>query len=66
MQGGIRTKSKYQGFSLEDKDEWHEFKNGKKIQSFKMIIYDKMCLWVCFVYAAVRTTTRETPPSSFR
>ncbi|XP_076904295.1 protein ABIL2-like isoform X1 [Bidens hawaiensis] len=66
MQGGIRTKSKYGGCSLEDKDDWHEFKNGKKIQSFKMIIYNKMCLWVCFAYAAVRAKTRETPPSSFR
>ncbi|KAK9047984.1 hypothetical protein SSX86_033054 [Deinandra increscens subsp. villosa] len=28
MQGGIRTKSKYQGCSLEDEDDWHEFKNA--------------------------------------
>ncbi|KAI3818053.1 hypothetical protein L1987_11855 [Smallanthus sonchifolius] len=28
MQGGIRTKSKYEGCSLEDEDDWHEFKNA--------------------------------------
>nr|XP_043613223.1 protein ABIL2-like [Erigeron canadensis] len=28
IQGGIRTKSKYQGCSLEDEDNWHEFKNA--------------------------------------
>ncbi|KAL7589269.1 protein ABIL2 [Lactuca sativa] len=28
MQGGMRTKSKYQGCSLDDEDEWHEFKNA--------------------------------------
>ncbi|KAL4574749.1 hypothetical protein LXL04_021585 [Taraxacum kok-saghyz] len=28
MQGGVRTKSKYQGCSLDDEDEWHEFKNA--------------------------------------
>ncbi|XP_076921901.1 protein ABIL2-like [Bidens hawaiensis] len=28
MQGGIRTKSKYQGCSLDDEDDWHEFKNA--------------------------------------
>ncbi|XP_076944221.1 protein ABIL2-like [Bidens hawaiensis] len=66
MQGGIRTKSKYQGCSLEDKNHSHEFTNGKKIQLFKMFIYDKKCLWFCFVYAAVRATIRETPSSSFR
>ncbi|KAJ9553063.1 hypothetical protein OSB04_017108 [Centaurea solstitialis] len=28
MQGGMRTKSKYQGCSLDDEDDWHEFKNA--------------------------------------
>ncbi|KAI3712510.1 hypothetical protein L1987_71068 [Smallanthus sonchifolius] len=28
MKGGIRTKSKYQGCSLEDEDDWHEYKNA--------------------------------------
>ncbi|KAL8257304.1 hypothetical protein R6Q59_029345 [Mikania micrantha] len=28
MQGGIRTKSKYNGCNLEDEDDWHEFKNA--------------------------------------
>ncbi|XP_076897659.1 protein ABIL2-like [Bidens hawaiensis] len=28
VQGGIRTKSKYQGCSLDDEDDWHEFKNA--------------------------------------
>ncbi|GKC99861.1 ABIL2-like protein, partial [Tanacetum coccineum] len=28
MQGGVRTKSKYQGCNLDDEDDWHEFKNA--------------------------------------
>lgn len=28
MQGGIRTKSKYQGCNLDDEDDWHELKNA--------------------------------------
>ncbi|KAI3457993.1 hypothetical protein Pfo_014656 [Paulownia fortunei] len=28
MHGAIRTKSKYQGCSLDDGDEWHQFKNA--------------------------------------
>ncbi|KAK6926023.1 hypothetical protein RJ641_007742 [Dillenia turbinata] len=28
MQGAIRTKSKYQGCSLDDEDDWHQFKNA--------------------------------------
>ncbi|PWA96068.1 ABL interactor-like protein 2 [Artemisia annua] len=28
MQGGVRTKSKYQGCSLDDEDDWHMFKNA--------------------------------------
>ncbi|KAJ0570088.1 putative ABI family protein [Helianthus annuus] len=28
MKGGIRTKSMYQGCSLEDEDDWHKFKNA--------------------------------------
>lgn len=38
MQGGVRTKSKYQGCSLDDEDEWHEFKNGNNFIRF------------CFIY----------------
>ncbi|XP_076904296.1 protein ABIL2-like isoform X2 [Bidens hawaiensis] len=33
MQGGIRTKSKYGGCSLEDKDDWHEFKNAVRAKT---------------------------------
>jgi hypothetical protein len=29
MHGAIRTKSKYQGCSLDDEDDWHQFRNGR-------------------------------------
>lgn len=29
MNGGLRTKSKYQGCSIDKGDEWHQFRSGK-------------------------------------
>lgn len=29
MSGANRTKSKYQGRSLDDEDDWHQFRNGR-------------------------------------
>lgn len=43
MQGGIRTKSKYQGCNLDDEDDWHEFKNGKNY-SFAT------CQYICSIF----------------
>ncbi|KAL0299691.1 UNVERIFIED_CONTAM: protein ABIL3 [Sesamum radiatum] len=33
MHGAVRTKSKYQGCSLDDGDEWHQFKNERRTVS---------------------------------
>ncbi|KAD2805553.1 hypothetical protein E3N88_38930 [Mikania micrantha] len=69
MQGGIRTKSKYNGCNLEDEDDWHEFKNGNDffllLKTFGL--YNMIKPVLNFRYPAVRATLREsTPPSSFR
>lgn len=33
MRGFNRSKSKYQGCSLDDEDDWHQFRNGKAFLS---------------------------------
>ncbi|KAL3630709.1 Protein abil3 [Castilleja foliolosa] len=33
MHGAVRAKSKYRGCSLDDEDEWHQFKNGRPIDA---------------------------------
>lgn len=33
MRGASRTKAKYMGCSLDDEDDWHQFRNGKLVPS---------------------------------
>ncbi|KAL0304423.1 UNVERIFIED_CONTAM: protein ABIL2 [Sesamum radiatum] len=38
MHGAVRTKSKYQGCSLDDGDEWHQFKNASYYAAIRATI----------------------------
>ncbi|ESR54369.1 hypothetical protein CICLE_v10021055mg [Citrus x clementina] len=50
MHGAIRTKSKYIGCSLDDEDDWHQFRNAVRAT----------------ITETPRETPRETPASSVR
>ncbi|KAJ4726681.1 protein ABIL2-like [Melia azedarach] len=50
MNGAIRTKSKYMGCSLDDEDDWHQFRNAVRAT----------------IRDTPRATPRETPVSSVR
>jgi hypothetical protein len=74
MIGANRTKSKYEGCSLDDEEEWPHFKNGITFYSLilgfrlsKRLYYRKSdaCLF-CLYPKAVRATIRETPTSTTR
>lgn len=73
MQGAIRTKSKYQGCSLDDEDDWHQFRNGRVpcllvcVVSFIFgCILSHIDCSIWSVIKAVRSTITETPTSSAR
>ena len=39
MDGGLRTKSKYEGCSVDEGDGWHQFRSGNmSIMSFRFIL----------------------------
>lgn len=72
MHGSIRTKSKYQGCSLDDGDDWYQFKNGNLSNSspsclplnvFYQILFYALFL-IAHYFAAIRATIQETPPPS--